>query len=363
MAYHNLYWVNDRPGALTLETEAAKRAEQLAPDIPETYLALGLVNYANREFNKALAHFERAESLRPSGEAALDIGWTLRRTGKWQEALKHFEDARRLLPRSYLIWNDALGYTNVWLRRFDEAEQDYNQAISLAPNLTGAYVGKANVLLARNGDVDAAKQVMLEMSRRANMAEVAEFAVTDGLMFTSDLRLHPETFKEAFDAFESGPMERYRRIQPAVIAATHLDRALLIEATEGRRAASARYDSARVYYERIIRSNPQSMHLPYYHTYLGLAYAGLGRKEEAIREGREAVRIVPISKDALVGPEMVSYLAEIYMRCGEHEAAIDQIETMVSLPGPYMTVNILRIDPIWDPIRSNPRFKRLVEGN
>jgi serine/threonine-protein kinase len=294
-------------------------------------------------------------------DALLNIGVVLRRTGKWQEALDNFEDARRLIPRSYSIYWDALGYTNTYMRRFDEAEQDFNQAISLAPNLTQAYIGKAFCLLARNGDVGAAKQVMLEMSRRTNMAEAAETAVTTGLMHTPDLRLFPKTYTEAFDAFESGPIERYRRIQPAAIAATHLDRALLIEATEGRRSASARYDSARVHFERIIRSNPQSINVSYYHAYLGLAYAGLGRREEAIREGREAVRMLPISKDVLMGPELVNYLAEIYMRCGEHEAAIDQIETLLSLPGFYMTASILRIDPLWDPIRSNPRFKRLVE--
>jgi TolB-like protein/tRNA A-37 threonylcarbamoyl transferase component Bud32/Tfp pilus assembly protein PilF len=326
MAYHNLYWVYDRPGQLALETEAAQR-------------------------------------LRSSGDAAQNIGWVLRRLGRWQEALNHFEDARRLIPRSYSIYYDCLGLSNTFIRRFDEAEQNFNQAISLAPNLTQAYVGKAFCLLARNSDVGAAKQVMLEMSRRTDMAELAEIAVTNGLMHTPDLRFFPKTYTEAFDAFESGPIERYRLMQPSVIAATHLDRALLIEATESRQSASARYDSARVNIEHIIRSNPQSIYVCYYHAYLGLAYAGLGRREEAIREGREAVRIMPISKDAIMGPELINYLAEIYMRCGEHEAAIDQLETLISLPGFYLSANILRLDPIWDPIRSNPRFKRLLEGN
>jgi TolB-like protein/tRNA A-37 threonylcarbamoyl transferase component Bud32/Tfp pilus assembly protein PilF len=362
-AYHDLYWVYDRPGALTLETEAAKRAEQLAPDIPETHLALGVVAYAHREYDRALKHFEMAQRLRPSGDALLNIGWVLRRTGKWQEALNHFKDACRLIPRSYHIYADPLGLTNTYIRRFDEAEQDFNQAISLAPNMTQAYVGKAFCLLARNGDVGAARRVMLEMSRRANMAEAAEIVVTNGLQHTPDLRLFTETYTEAFDAFEQGPVERYRRIQPAVIAATHLDRALLIEATEGRQSASARYDSARVHFERIIQSNPQSGFVCYYHAYLGLAYAGLGRREEAIREGKEAVRIMPISKDALMGPELINYLAEINMRCGEYETAIDQLETLLSLPGFYMSANILRLDPLWNPIRSNPRFKRLVEGH
>jgi serine/threonine-protein kinase len=72
--------------------------------------------------------------------------------------------------------------------------------------------------------------------------------------------------------------------------------------------------------------------------------------------------MVPISRDALAGPELVRFLAEIYVKCGNYDAAIDQIQTLLSVPS-YMSVGLLRVDPIWDPIRSNPRFQRLLEGN
>ncbi len=360
-AYHELYWSYDRPGAHTHETEAAKRAQELAPDLPETHLALGRVAYARREFDKALEHFEIAERLQPSGDAAHFIGAALRRMGKWQEALRHYEDARRLLSRASPIYWYDLGFTNTCLRRFDEAEQNNNQAISLAPQAPHGYVGKALVLVARNGDVDAARQVILEMSRRTNLADAAQVDLGQGLMWTGEYRLFPETFNKAFDAFESGPTERYRQIQPAMIATAHLARAIVYEAMGERRTASARYDSARVSFERIIRSNPQSAYVSVYHSNLGRAYAGLDRREEAIREGEEAVRIMPISRDAVVGHERVVDLAEIYMMCGEYEKAIDRIETVLSVPS-WISVGVLRVDPIWDPIRSNPRFRRLLEG-
>jgi len=361
MAYHALYWAFDRPGTLTLETEAAKRAEELAPDLPETHRALGSVAYAHREFDKALTYYETAQRLRPNGDAAQDVGFALRRLGRWQEALDQFEDARRLTPRDYAIYADGLGITRTYMRRYEEAEWDFDQTISLAPQIPYGYIGKARVLLARDGDVDAAKQVMSEMSRRVNIADVAESQVTQVPDYFAEFRTCPETFTEAFDAFESGPMERFRRIQPAAIATTHLARAEVYEAKGDRRSAIARYDSARVYYERIIRSNPESAYICFYHVALGLAYAGLGRKEEAIREGEEAVRMMPISKDALVGAELVGFLPEIYVMCGEYEAAIDQIETALSVPS-FVSAGLLRIDPIWDPLRSNPRFRRLVEG-
>jgi serine/threonine-protein kinase len=361
IAYHQLYWIFDLPGALSLEMDAARRAEELAPDLPETHLALGKVAYAQREFDKALAHYEKAQRLRPTGDAALAIGTTMRRLGRWQDALNQFEEARRLIPRSYLIYADPLGVTNSSMRRFDEAERNLNEAISLSPHLSAAYVRKAHVLLARDGDVDAARQVLSEMSRRTNLAEAAEFGLIQGTLWTAEFRLFPNTFTEVFDVFESGPVERYRRMQPAIIATAHLARAIVYEAMGDGQSASARYDSARVYFERIILSNPQSAFVCMYHSNLGRAYAGLGRCEEAIREGEEAVQVLPISKDAYMGTDLVNNLAEIYVKCGRHEAAIDQIEKLLSVPS-EISPGVLRVDPIWDPLRSNPRFRRLVEG-
>jgi eukaryotic-like serine/threonine-protein kinase len=361
MAYNQLCWVYDRPGAYALEVEAAKRAEQIAPDAPETQLALGYVNYADREFGAALAHFERSQSLRSSGDAIQAIGFALRRMGKWQEALNHFEDAGRLMPHNYNLYFDCLGYTNTSLRRFDEAEKFIDRALALAPETAYGYLFKAHVLLARNGDIGGANRAMREMSRRASMEEAAEDEVTQGFEYTSDLRILPEAYGRSFDALEaSGHIERFRGTQPAIIATTHLARALIIEAQKGRPAALARYDSARVNYERAIRSNPESVYLSVHHAGLGLAYAGLGRKTEAIREGEEAARMMPLSKDAIVGEQIIRYLAEIYAMCGEYEAAIDRIEILLSVPG-YMSPALLRVDPLWDPIRSDPRFRRLAD--
>jgi len=183
-----------------------------------------------------------------------------------------------------------------------------------------------------------------------------------GLLWETEFRLFPELFADAFDAFESGSIERYRAAQPAVIATAHLARAMLYEAMGDRQqAANARYDSARVNFERIIRSNPQSANVGAYHSNLGRAYAGLGRCEEAIREGEEAVRMVPILKDAWVGTALVNNLAEIYTKCGRYDDAIGVIDTLLSMPS-EISPGVLRVDPIWDPIRGNPGFQRLAEG-
>ena len=363
-AYHNLYWVYDRPGMLILEMEAAKQAHELAPDLPETQIALGKVAYARREFAQALNHFENAERLRPSGDAAQAICLTLRRLGRLQDAVAYAEKARRLIPRSYMIYSDELGLTKHLLRHFDEAIQDYDQAISLTPQLNDAYILKAHAIAARNGDVTAGNQVLLEMSRKANTVEAAENTIVQGFVgqFGSgaDLRIFPEAFSGLFNAFESHGLERYRATQPTVIATSHLGHAMIHEVKGDLQSARARFDSARVIYEHLIRSNPQSAYVCMYHSLLGLAYAGVGRCENALREGEDAVRMMPISKDAVVGPYLVGFLAEIQVRCGNYESAIDRIESLFLVPSD-MSAALLRADPIWNPIRGNPRFRRLAE--
>jgi serine/threonine-protein kinase len=282
--------------------------------------------------------------------------------GRWQDARIRAEAALELSSRaSPLDWYD-LGFTNTCLRRFDEAGQNNDRAIELAPHLPGGYLGKARAMLGRNGDVEGARQVMLEMTRRANLADVAQTELGQGVIWTTEARLFPSVFARAFDAFESGPIGQLRRVQPATVATAHLARAMVFDAMGDRHSAVARYDSARVHFERVIESNPQSAYVSGYHSNLGRAYAGLGRCDDGMREAEEAVRMMPISRDAVVGAELVTTLAEIYMMCGEHEKAIDQIETLLSVPS-EMSAGMLRVDPIWDPIRSNPRFRPLAEGN
>ena len=361
IAYREIYWSYERPGAFTHLNEAAKRAEAIAPDHPGTHLALGWVEYISREFEKALGHFEKSQRLRPSADAAKAIGYTLRRLGRWQQALDHFKEAHRLMPHNYQLYVDDLGYTNIAMRRYDEAEENYNEALALDPRVGMAYFYKARILLARDGDVEGAKKVLREMSRRVDVEEAAEHEATAFIEWTAPLRVLSEQYAEYFDAFEQKRMKRLRTMQPAQIANIHLAQALIIGAKEGARAAIARYDSARVCFERLIKSNPQTAYISSYRAGLGLAYAGLGRKKEAMREGKEAARIMPLSKDPISGEQVLTCVAEIYVMCGEYESAMDAIEMLLSAPG-YTSPAMLRVDPIWDPIRSNPRFRRLAEG-
>jgi hypothetical protein len=94
---------------------------------------------------------------------------------------------------------------------------------------------------------------------------------------------------------------------------------------------------------------------------LGVSLANLGRKVEAVREGRRGVELQPISQDAYSGPYLQLQLARIYMLVGEPDLALDQLEPLLRIPY-YLSPGWLRIDPTFDPVRKNPRFRKLVEG-
>ncbi len=121
--------------------------------------------------------------------------------------------------------------------------------------------------------------------------------------------------------------------------------------------AEAHYDSARVILEELTTFLPDD---PQLRSQLGLAYAGLGERENAIREGTEAIRLRPISEDAVDGADACEAMALVFMMLGEHDRAIDRIETLLSVPS-LMSVELLRLDPIWEPLREEERFLRLLE--
>ena len=126
------------------------------------------------------------------------------------------------------------------------------------------------------------------------------------------------------------------------------------------RAEEARvaYEAARVVLEKELEERPDDFRL---HSALGLAYAGLGRKAEAIAAGKRAVEMQPVEKDAYIGPLQVKHLAVIYSRLGEPDLAVDQLENLLSIPS-RTSVEILRLDPVWDPLRDHPRFQALLES-
>jgi tetratricopeptide (TPR) repeat protein len=133
--------------------------------------------------------------------------------------------------------------------------------------------------------------------------------------------------------------------------------AIAYEFLDDTEKACAEYDRARILLEAEVENHPDD---PRYHSSLGIAYAALGQKEKAINEGKKAVEILPISKDAFYGIPYVEDLAHIYVLADEQEAALEQIEHLLSIPS-WFSVPWIEIDPRWRSLRGLPRYKNLMD--
>jgi len=141
----------------------------------------------------------------------------------------------------------------------------------------------------------------------------------------------------------------------------HLAYAMVYQAMNNQSLMKTHAEEARIALEEALREHPEDSRI---HTSLGLAYAYLGRKEEAIREGKRAVSLYPLSKDAYGAPHYINSLAMIYTVVGEYEEAINQLEYLMSIAsGDIVSITVLRLDPMWDPLRQHPRFISLLEEN
>ena len=168
--------------------------------------------------------------------------------------------------------------------------------------------------------------------------------------------------QETLERNYTGALERLDRIAVEVFQeeATFLPKTLLqakiFSYSKQQTLALGYYEKARIFLEEKVRERPKS---PAVHSSLSIAYAGLGRKEEAIREGKQAVELLPVSRDAFMGPAFVIGLAEIYTMVGEYDRSLNQIEHLLSIPS-WFSVKELKLHPRWDPLRTHPRYKQIL---
>jgi TolB-like protein/Flp pilus assembly protein TadD len=345
---HSLAYISgiDRTEARVVKSkQAVDKAMELEPDLPEVKSALGIYYYRARlDYDRALELFESVRKARPNWTSPF-IGFIQRRQGKWEESIQTLKNVFKLNPRSDGLASQ-LGLTYVFLRRYEEAEEWFDKALSINPDLFQIRLGKAEIPLFSKGSTEEIR-VLLETKPQFNLIGFWWLAV---FMYE---RNYQEALKQldsfAYDSFYSQNLYFHKDL--AYAAVYHAMEELSLIKTHA--------DSARVTLEKVIEENPQD---PRLHSALGIAYAYLGREEEAIQEGKRAVNLYPISKDAVGGLAYILHLTTIYTIIGEYEDAISQLELLLSVPaGDSVTVPLLKIDPTWDPLRKQPRFQRLLQ--
>jgi TolB-like protein/DNA-binding winged helix-turn-helix (wHTH) protein/Flp pilus assembly protein TadD len=330
----------------TSARHAIDRALTLAPDSPRVRFDLGLYYYwFDHDYRRALDEFARARETRGDwAEIRVAEAYVLRRQGHWDEALRELEKAAELDPRGWGVARER-GVTCLYLRRYAEAERHLKSAIALAPDEQEAYGILAETYWWWTGDLAKARATLQAMPHT-------------GEPWPTYWWYWQEVYEGKWqDALDRTLASRVDRIGTAM---EWVSKDLLLARAYGllNRAADARtaYERERVRIEQLLRATPADFSL---HAALGLCLAGLGRKAEAIREGRRAVELLPISIDAVHGTGPVMTLAQIYTLVGEPGLACEQLELLLAIPS-RISVQVLKLDPRWAPLRAYPCYRAIV---
>jgi len=354
-AYLMLYWVYYFRADMSLVAKAKEAVDiafKLSPDLPEMHWALGYYYYhGHMDYDRALEHFNQAQKgLEDNSDILTGIAYVQRRQGKFDQGLDNLKKAAELDPRAHKTLYE-IGFTYLCMRNYQESEQYLNRAISLAPDITGPYSWKMLLYLNWEESTEKALKVLEEVPQVVRSSEDPIFILKLTLAYMCD-----GNYQKALDHLSLLSLD---------VLNSHsffTPKALLYAGIYGfmnqPELEQEHYNAARNLLEAKVQEWPEDARI---HSSLGLAYAGLGRKEEAIREGKLAVELFPVTKDAVRGPRRVEDLARIYVKVGEYDAAIDQLELLLSIPC-EISIPLLKLDPAWDPLRDNPRFKRLLKA-
>jgi TolB-like protein/tetratricopeptide (TPR) repeat protein len=325
---------------------AADRAVALNPQRPEGYRALG--NYYRLVAGtpaRAVEQYNIGLKLAPDDADLLrGLGNAEQGLGKWDQALEHLRRSRTLDPRAANTAATLAGLL-LWRRQYDEALATSDASVALAPGSLSAIETRAMIHLAQ-GDLEGARAVLAQPPAGTDLPGFVAYVAN---------------FWDLFWVLDDEQRALLKRLRPSAFdndaGAWGVTLAGLYAIEGDRRRATAYGDSARVAIEQQLTATPED---PQRNVFLGLALAYAGRKEEAIRTGLHGVSLLPVSSDALSGTYFQHQLARLYILVGEPEKALDVLEPLLKIPY-YLSPGWLKIDPTFDPLRSNPRFRKLVE--
>ena len=327
----------------------ADEALRLQPDLPEGHLALGFsYYYGDRDYERALAEFEIAKRGLPNeAQAYLAIGAIQRRQGKWNESTANFERAAALDPKNISVLVN-LGFSYIALRNFEAADKTIDRTIAIEPH-SFETVGVKGLSAAMRGD--------LELAEKQISSIPADFD-SKGLLtwLKSGVLIWQRKFPEALAVVQKFPGETLMTESTAPLPKPFLEGT--IHSLQGDKdTAQTEFAQALIISEKLLSEAPQDAAR---HGQHGLILAALGRKEEAIAEGKRAVELLPESEDAFDGPQCTATLAKIYAWTGEFDEAFRLLDHLIRIPS-GVAVPILKLDPGWDPLRKDPRYQALID--
>jgi TolB-like protein/Flp pilus assembly protein TadD len=347
------YWLHydRRESELERARIEAERSVALRPDSAEAHRALGFFHYQGRlDYKTALAEFNKALTIQPNNALVhLGIGSVRRRQGTMNEAEAEFWKAIDGDPRNGTIYFN-LGETQLLSHKYSDAIRNLELSTSLNPNYVVGYCYWAWTNVLWHGDIAAAQLVLLKAAGVPNLEDTYGLADYFFLRTSQIARDREGALRRVNAQRHEAVMDQYLYVPLSLLRAEVLS-------YMGRQdpARESSEEARRILVEKI-KGTPEDARL---HSSLGIALAGLGRTAEAIREGERGVDLMPPALDAYRGVSRVEDLARIYAMVGNQEAAVQQLEFLLSHPS-LISVPLLRLDPRWDPLRKNPKFEALL---
>jgi TolB-like protein/Flp pilus assembly protein TadD len=335
----------------------------LAPNSPEAHWALGLLFYwGYRQYENALTEFNRTLELQPNNALAQQYrAYVYRRRGEWEHTLADLQRAQELDPRDVQIAYE-IGGTYGTLRLWKDAERAELRALAIDPHNVGAADFLLFARLYATGDADYARQTLNGFPEDIKSGFSGQRGYGGGGRWIGEmiggwavyLDVVQRHFTNAFQAFE----EKVAKNDLGYLQ--QLAGRVILRVLAGQTsAAKSAGEQALPLLEARLRERPDDT---FAMTGLSWVYLALGRNADALRLARQAADLISIEKDALNGPAFQLGLAQIEARAGAPEEAVKRLRRLLSIPGGWASTAWLKIDPVWDPIRSRPDFQQLLSG-
>jgi TolB-like protein/Tfp pilus assembly protein PilF len=338
--------IDHTPARIALAEEARNTALRLGPERGEPHLAAAWVaHWCYNDYETARVEVDIARHRLPNNASVFEITARItRRQGRWDECIKNYERGIELDPRNRLLLGSA-GYTYEYERRFPEAVAYWDRAVALATDDPTVAVLRARIDFESRADTQPRYEAV-----KTTLAK--DPSVVDRIADQwFDVALCRRDVAEMASALGSLPPEGTYGVPRS------FDEGLAARVRNDATGAEKAFTAARVEVEKIVHEQPDYAQAL---STLGMIDAALGHKEEALREGRRSVELLPVTKDAMAGAALLTNLAIIYAWVGEKDLAIKQLEEVLQVPGPAC-YGRLRLDPSWDQLRGDPRFEKLVE--
>ena len=355
-AHETIYAVtgfDHTPARLALAEAALQAATRLRPDAAETHLARAqYLYYGLRDYAGALAELEIARRALPNDPRLFELtGYILRRRGQQEEGLRNLERAVELDPRNFFTLQQiAISY--LYLRRYPEEAAILDRALTIIPNDVAAKGARAFVDFDWKADTRPLHE-MIDSILAKDSGSISDAA--DNWFVCALAERDPTAAERALVALG----DNLSFEEDAVILSRSFGEGLLARMTKDEAKARTAFEAARAQQEKIVQAQPD--YGPAL-CVLGLIDAALGRKDLALDEGRRAIALMPLEKDAVSGSLALQYFAITAAWAGAKELALQQLEAGLRAPAAsqMLSYGALKLHPLWDPLHGDPRFEKIV---